>query len=127
MKLHIGDLCIDYYTDSHVESVKKLNKQKHANVQINFYVELGEDDEQFNRLKEMCDSGIPEAIITSKANYHWVFEGVKLTEFNHKRRDNKFFDGDMIETILSFTFDRCYGTNDIKVGMRTLQLYKLGL
>lgn len=130
MRLHIGELNIDYYSDSHSESVKKLNKDKTAKLDINFYIEGGSDEkdhEKFLRYKEICDGAFPTELITSKGNYNWIFEGTRLVEFTHRKKMSKFFEGEIIETSLTFDFDCCWGSNDFAAVQRHLQLKKIGL
>lgn len=142
MKLHIGDISIDHFGETHNESVKKLNKEKKATIKINFYLYDEErdeieqlakktntrDKEILEKYKDICENRMPSCIISSKHNYNWVFDGVRLVDFtytNNKR--SKFFEGDIVETTLIFEFDSCHGTNDLKSAKRHLQLNSIGL
>lgn len=133
MKLHIGDISIDHFGETHSESVKKLNKVKKATIKINFYLYdenkgVDKDLEMLEKYKDICENRMPSCIISSKYNYNWVFEGVRLFDFTitNKKR-SKFFEGDIVETTLIFDFDSCHGTNDLKSAQRHLQLKSLGL
>ena len=133
MLLHIGDLEISFYNDSHSESVKTLNKKKIVTLNINFYIsdEPGKASSSKKELDEsiayekICKTNMPITIITSKHNYNWVFEGVKLIDFEKDCKINKFFPGKIIETKMTFEFDNCFGTKDITTAKRTITLNKL--
>ena len=134
MKLHIGDISIDHFGETHSESVKKLNKQKKATIKINFYIYDDDDKggskdlELLEKYKDICENRMPNSIISSKHNYNWVFEGVSLVDFTitNKKR-SKFFEGDIVETTLNFEFDSCPGTNDLKSAQRHIQLNSIRL
>ena len=135
MLLHIGDLEISFYNDSHSESVKTLNKKKIVTLNINFYIsdEPGKASSSKKELDEsiayekICKTNMPITIITSKHNYNWVFEGVKLIDFEKDCKINKFFPGKIIETKMTFEFSNCYGTKDLTTAKRTITLNKLGI
>jgi hypothetical protein len=134
MKLHIGDISIDHFGETHSESVKKLNKVKKATIKINFYIYDDDDKggskdlEMLEKYKDICENRMPSSIISSKHNYNWVFEGVRLVDFTitNKKR-SKFFEGYIVETTLNFEFDSCHGTNDLKSAQRHIQLNSIGL
>lgn len=136
MKLHIGDISIDHFGETHSESVKKLNKVKKATIKINFYLYdedkgdkgVDRDLEMLEKYKDICENRMPSCIISSKHNYNWVFEGVRLVDFTHtNNKRSKFFEGDIVETTLIFEFDTCHGTNDLKSAQRHIQLNSIGL
>ena len=134
MKLHIGDISIDHFGETHSESVKKLNKVKKATIKINFYIYDDDDKggskdlEMLEKYKDICENRMPSSTISSKHNYNWVFEGVRLVDFTStNKKRSKFFEGYIVETTLNFEFDSCHGTNDLKAAQRHIQLNTIGL
>ena len=135
MLLHIDDLEISFYNDSHNESVKTLNKKKIVTLDINFYLsdEPSKEDDAKRELDEsiayekICKTNMPITLITSKHNYNWIFEGVKLIDFKKDNKINKFYAGKIIETKMTFEFDNCFGTKDFTATKRTITLNKLGI
>ena len=135
MLLHIDDLEISFYNDSHSESVKTLNKKKIVTLDINFYLsdEPSKEDDAKRELDEsiayekICKTNMPITLITSKHNYNWIFEGVKLIDFKKDNKINKFYAGKIIETKMTFEFDNCFGTKDLTATKRTITLNKLGI
>lgn len=133
MVLHIGDISIDYFSDSHSESLKKLNKDKKVTLNIRFYMDeldnesaLRESD-KLEKYINIFNNNMPNAIISSKASYNWVFEGVRPVEMKSSKRRSKFFIGEIVETTMTFEFDSCYGINDLTAAKRSITLNKLGI
>ena len=133
MILHIGDISIDYYSDSHSESVKKLNQCKKVTLNISFYMDESNNEAalseayKLEKYLDICNNKMPNIIISSKASYNWVFEGVRLVEMKSSKRRSKFFIGEIVETTMTFEFDSCYGINDLTAAKRSITLNKLGI
>jgi len=133
MILHIGDISIDYYSDSHSESVKKLNQYKKVTLNISFYMDESNNEaalseaDKLEKYLDICNNKMPNIIISSKAIYNWVFDGVRLVEMKSSKRRSKFFIGEIVETTMTFEFDSCYGINDLTAAKRSITLNKLGI
>jgi len=133
MVLHIGDISIDYFSDSHSESVKKLNKDKKVTLNISFYMDESDNEsalresDKLEKYIDIFNNNMPNAIISSKASYNWVFEGVRPVEMKSSKRRSKFFIGDIVETTMTFEFDTCHGINDLTAAKRSITLNKLGI
>jgi hypothetical protein len=133
MVLHIGDISIDYFSDSHSESVKKLNKDKKVKLNISFYMDESDNEsalresDKLEKYIDIFNNNMPNSIISSKATYNWVFEGVKPVEMKSSKRRSKFFSGEIVETTMTFEFDSCYGINDLTAAKRSITLNKLGI
>jgi hypothetical protein len=133
MVLHIGDISIDYFGDSHSESVKKLNKDKKATLNINFYMDESDNEstlresDKLEKYIDIFNNNMPNVIISSKAIYNWVFEGVRPVEMKTNKRRSKFFNGEIVETTMTFEFDTCYGINDLTAAKRSIVLNTLGI
>lgn len=133
MVLHIGDISIDYFSDSHSESLKKLNKDKKVTLNISFYMDESDNEfalresDKLEKYINIFNNNMPNAIISSKASYNWVFEGVRPVEMKSSKRRSKFFIGEIVETTMTFEFDSCYGINDLTAAKRSITLNKLGI
>jgi hypothetical protein len=133
MVLHIGDISIQYYSDSHSESVKKLNQCKKVTLNISFYMDESNNEaalseaDKLEKYIDICNNNMPNTIISSKASYNWVFEGVRPVEMKSSKRRGKFFIGEIVETTMTFEFDSCYGINDLTAAKRSITLNKLGI
>lgn len=133
MILHIGDISIDYYSDSHSESVKKLNQYKKVTLNISFYMDESNNEaalseaDKLEKYLDICNNKMPNIIISSKASYNWIFDGVRLVEMKSSKRRSKFFIGEIVETTMTFEFDSCYGINDLTAAKRSITLNKLGI
>jgi hypothetical protein len=133
MVLHIGDISIHHYSDSHSESVKKLNQCKKVTLNISFYMDESNNEAALNeadkleKYTDICENRMPSCIISSKHNYNWVFDGVRLVEMKSSKRRSKFFIGEIVETTMTFEFDSCYGINDLTAAKRSITLNKLGI
>ena len=133
MVLHIGDISIDYFSDSHSERVKKLNKDKKLTLNISFYMDESDNEstlresDKLEKYIDIFNNNMPNVIISSKATYNWVFEGVRPVEMKTNKRKSKFFNGEIVETKMTFEFDTCHGTNDLTAAKRSITLNKLGI